>query len=122
MAHYMTSNLNEYLMKVLPSCFCTKGIIYVSIHYTEPEQCRLTLLGTLPASQENRNALERLQTIIRIEKTAFSNDCGHAFFSEEVDANTALISKIKLVESTDIVRVTWNMIYVDLVLSCSFTV
>ncbi|KAK7466398.1 hypothetical protein VKT23_005121 [Stygiomarasmius scandens] len=71
----------------------------------EPEKCRVTLLGTLPARitsneispQDSVNAEQRLQTIIRIEKTAFSPACPQAFFGSQ-----ALISDINLVESTDI--------------------
>ncbi|THU97752.1 HIT-like protein [Dendrothele bispora CBS 962.96] len=69
----------------------------------EPEKCRVTLLGTLPTTalsslEDNlTHEHERVQTIIRIEKTAFSPSCPQTFFGKE-----ALISNMKLVEHTDI--------------------
>ncbi|KAJ8095145.1 hypothetical protein PM082_010367 [Marasmius tenuissimus] len=75
----------------------------------EPEKCRITLLGTLPALWSDRtteavlDSEERLQAIIRIEKTAFSSDYAGDFFHPAEDVG--LIRQLKLMESTDIY--TW---------------
>ncbi|KAJ7588136.1 scavenger mRNA decapping enzyme [Mycena floridula] len=66
----------------------------------EPDKCRLTLLGILSASWSSLQGQgdDPLPAIIRLEKTAFSADTAHSFFSE-------ITNKINLVESTDIY--TW---------------
>ncbi len=65
--------------------------------YPEPEKCRLTLLGTLPASWNGSTSDSRLRAIIRIEKNAFASENAPSFFEQ-------LIHKMEVMESTDIVR------------------
>ncbi|KAF9266808.1 scavenger mRNA decapping enzyme [Marasmius fiardii PR-910] len=82
---------------------------YTRILNDEPEKCRLALLGTLPASWPDKidiitpNSDERLQAIVRLEKTAFATECAEEIFHPE-DA-VALIPKTRLIGSTDIY--TW---------------
>ncbi|KAG7093552.1 hypothetical protein E1B28_007222 [Marasmius oreades] len=70
----------------------------------EPEKCRLTLLGTLPGSWADKttilNSDERLQAIVRLEKTAFVTGCAEELFHP--DDAVALISGTRLLGSTDI--------------------
>ncbi|KAK7060875.1 hypothetical protein VNI00_000608 [Paramarasmius palmivorus] len=66
----------------------------------EPEKCRIALLGTLPTAIDNLN--ERVQAIIRAEKTAFSSEYVQDLF---VPNEASLVQKMEVMGSTDIY--TW---------------
>lgn len=81
---------------------------------TEPEKCRLTLLGTFPPSSFSSSnsvvdgetvvagkSTDRSPAIVRVEKTAFSPDCATELFSRDSEG---LVRKVELMQSTDIVR------------------
>ncbi|KAJ6621417.1 hypothetical protein B0H10DRAFT_2018465 [Mycena sp. CBHHK59/15] len=87
-----------------------EGFVFERILLEEPEKCRLTLLGTFPASSflqshpdtpgttDARKSV--LPAIIRIEKTAISLEVSQNIFSGKLGG---LLSQVKCVENTDIV-------------------
>lgn len=67
----------------------------------DPATHTIILLGTLPDTQGQDDSGERVRAIIRIEKTALAPDQAKSFFSGE----NALVTRVELEESTDIVCV-----------------
>ncbi|KAJ7115898.1 mRNA decapping enzyme [Mycena epipterygia] len=79
-----------------------EGFVFERILLEEPEKCRLTLLGTFPASFLPHLAPELADTlpaIIRIEKTAIPVDAAQHIFPGKLGG---FLSHVKCVESTDI--------------------
>lgn len=67
----------------------------------DPVTHSLILLGTFPPMSGQDDPKERVRAIVRVEKTALSPGHAESFFSGE----NALLTKIELEESTDIVCV-----------------
>ncbi|KAJ7224329.1 scavenger mRNA decapping enzyme, partial [Mycena pura] len=68
----------------------------------EPEQCRLTVLGTFPPtflSNSNQESGAALPAIIRLEKTAIPSHLSRHIFPDSVNG---YLSQIKCMENTDI--------------------
>ncbi|KAJ7634063.1 scavenger mRNA decapping enzyme [Mycena polygramma] len=82
-----------------------QGFAFEQILLDEPEKCRLTVLGTFPASfsmHPEQEGMETLPAIIRIEKTAIPVDISQRIFPGNIGA---FLSQVKRMENTDIY--TW---------------
>ncbi|KAJ7334071.1 scavenger mRNA decapping enzyme [Mycena albidolilacea] len=82
-----------------------QGFVFERILLEEPEKCRLTLLGSFPASflaHSNQESTDLLSAIIRIEKTAVPLEIAQHIFPSQLGG---FLSRVKRMESTDIY--TW---------------
>ncbi|KAJ7720575.1 scavenger mRNA decapping enzyme [Mycena maculata] len=75
------------------------GFVFGRILLEEPEKCRLTVLGTFPASFLSQSNSGDLPAIIRIEKTAIPVDVSNRIFPDQPGA---FLNQLKCMESTDI--------------------
>ncbi|KAJ6518739.1 scavenger mRNA decapping enzyme [Mycena sanguinolenta] len=79
-----------------------QGFVFERILLEEPEKCRLTILGSFPASflgHSEQESTDTLPAIIRIEKTAIPVDLSSCIFPDQPGG---FLSKVNCMESTDI--------------------
>ncbi|KAJ7155469.1 scavenger mRNA decapping enzyme [Mycena crocata] len=79
-----------------------EGFVFERILLEEPEKCRLTVLGTFPASflsPSDSSSTAPLPAIIRIEKTAIPVDISRDIFPTNLGG---FLSRVKCMETTDI--------------------
>ncbi|KAJ7180605.1 scavenger mRNA decapping enzyme [Mycena filopes] len=82
-----------------------QGFVFERILLEEPDRCRLTLLGTFPASfgaedsAPNSSSTDPLPAIIRLERTAIPIDISQRIFPGQLGA---FLSQVKCMERTDI--------------------
>jgi len=80
-----------------------QGFVFERILLEEPEKCRLTILGSFPASflaHSNQDSTDALPAILRIEKTAVPVDVCQNIFPGQLGGG--FLNKVKCMENTDI--------------------